>query len=186
MYSATARDERFNRETLIPAMETAGELNLIERLLYSFFIIPRMRDEIQTLEKRFDWWYDVPEVGPGRWIAFVSTESGEAEIYVQAYPEPRGRWMVSTAGGDKPVWSRDGTELFYPTETGELMAVEVEAGDTFRAGTPRKLFSLSLKGSLGSTFDVAPDGERFLLNAQTVADTTHLGATLILHWARVL
>ncbi|MEN8128840.1 MAG: cytochrome c [Pseudomonadota bacterium] len=67
---ASANDERFSRDGLIPAMEQAGELDFIEKLLYSHLIIPRMKEELQQMEQRFDWWYEVPEAGPGRWIAF--------------------------------------------------------------------------------------------------------------------
>ncbi len=68
---AAGMDERFNRDVLIPAMEKAGELSFLEKLLYGYLIIPRMKEELLALEKRFNWWWDVPDVGPGRWIAFV-------------------------------------------------------------------------------------------------------------------
>ena len=122
----------------------------------------------------------------GRWIAYVSNESGEREVYVQAFPEPRGRWMVSTRGGGNPLWSRDGKELFFVSSDGRLMAVGVNAGDAFKTSQPEPLFAVSLKGSLGSSFDVSPDGQRFLLNAQAETDTSNLGATLILNWPEVL
>lgn len=67
---ACAKDDRFNADVLIPAMEKAGDLGVFEKLIFSKMIIPKMRDELRKMEKRFDWWYAVPEAGPGRWIAF--------------------------------------------------------------------------------------------------------------------
>ncbi len=66
------------------------------------------------------------------------------------------------------------------------MAVGVNAGDAFKTSQPEPLFAVSLKGSLGSSFDVSPDGQRFLLNARAETDTSNLGATLILNWPEVL
>lgn len=75
----------------------------------------------------------------GRWIAYVSNKSGRDEIYVLPYPGPGPEHTASTAGGREPVWSRDGTELFYRTED-QLMVVDVELGDRFHASQPRPLF----------------------------------------------
>ncbi|MCZ6708310.1 MAG: hypothetical protein O7A71_10230, partial [Chloroflexi bacterium] len=122
----------------------------------------------------------------GRWIAYGSGDSGEIEVYVQAFPESRGRWMVSTRGGDSPVWSRDGKELFFKSTDSQLMAVDVNAGDAFKTGQPKPLFAVSLKGSVNASFDVSPDGQRFLLNARAETETSNLGATLILNWPEVL
>ncbi len=122
----------------------------------------------------------------GSWIAYNSNESGEEQVYIQAFPEERGRWMVSTQGGSYPVWSRDGSELFFVSSDNRLMAVDVAAGDAFVAGTPEPLFPISLKGSQGSPFDVSPDGQRILLNALALTDTSNLGATLVLNWSQIL
>ncbi len=77
----------------------------------------------------------------GRWLAYQSNESGRAEIYVQNFPGPGGRWQVSTAGGVGPAWRADGKELFYAGPDQKLMAVDIQAGETFEAGVPRALFT---------------------------------------------
>ena len=111
----------------------------------------------------------------GHWLAYVSNQSGRAEVYVQPYPGPGARQQISVDGGTAPAWSRDGRELFYittPSVGGQaaltkMMAVAVQLKPTFTAGTPRMLF----EGRYGATaitrgYDVAPDGRRFLMVQQ--------------------
>jgi Tol biopolymer transport system component len=99
----------------------------------------------------------------GRWLAYVSDESGRNEVYAQEYPGPGGKWQVSNQGGVEPVWSRDGRELFYRNGT-QMMVVEVEPGETFVAGEPRLLFEGDFVAS-GRTanYDVSPDGQHFVM-----------------------
>jgi Tol biopolymer transport system component len=103
----------------------------------------------------------------GRWVAYQSNETGRFEVYVVPFPGPGGKWQVSTEGGERPVWARNGRELFY--RDGErVMVVAVEDGPTFVAGQPRALFQGPFEtvpqGGLGGiTYDVAPDGKRFLM-----------------------
>lgn len=103
----------------------------------------------------------------GRWIAYESDVSGRFEVYVQPFPDiESGRWQVSTRGGTQPLWSRDGRELFY-VEGGRIMAVEVRTRPTFSMGET----SVAVAGDYymgdrtitGRTFDVSPDGQRFLM-----------------------
>jgi hypothetical protein len=101
----------------------------------------------------------------GRWIAYVSNESGRYEVYVAPFPGPGGKWQVSTAGGSHPLWSRDGKELFYQALDGKLMAVPVKIGGSFESGVPKPLFAIRTKSSPGRNFDVSGDGRRFLVNA---------------------
>jgi hypothetical protein len=74
--------------------------------------------------------------------ARVSDESGERQVCVQSYPEPGRRYPVSTDGGERPVSSHDGRELFYfrpqTRQTGQLMVVDVKLSPTFSAGLPRR------------------------------------------------
>ena len=121
------------------------------------------------------------EISPdGRWIAYESTESGEVEIYVRPFPDVNtGRTQVSSGGGRWAVWARSGDELFYRDDDGQLIAVQVELGETFRAGTatvvvPRSSYTPPGTGVLfGRTYDVSPDGQRFLL----VRDVTETGSS---------
>jgi len=105
-----------------------------------------------------------PAISPdGKWMAYVSDESGQLEVYVQRFPNLGGRVSVSTAGGRQPLWSRDGTELFYRSPAG-VVAVPVNAGDSFTAGEPEVLFEDPYFLYLSRrTYDVSPDGQRFLM-----------------------
>ena len=79
------------------------------------------------------------EISPdGRWLAYQSNESGEYQIYVRPFPEVDGwRERVSTRGGTRPLWARDGRELFYWGPNGEMTVVAVQPGPTIIASTPR-------------------------------------------------
>ena len=107
-----------------------------------------------------------PEFYPdGRWIAYMSNESGHMEIYVRPYPGPGGKWQVSTNGGEHPRWTKNGRELIYREGRNRWLAVPITAqGDSFRAGKPQLLFEGNFV-SLGfnSTYDVSRDGRQFIL-----------------------
>src|SRR5262249_16191864 len=132
------------------------------------------------------------EVSPdGRWVAHESDESGQSEVYVRPFPNvDGGRWLVSAGGGHKPVWSRDGRELFYlaraPGPT-KLMVSTISTGAaSFSAGAPRSLFEgpyYAVPGQTvgGRTYDVSPDGKRFVMikNPSTAAETEPATAQLV-------
>jgi DNA-binding winged helix-turn-helix (wHTH) protein/Tol biopolymer transport system component len=104
----------------------------------------------------------------GKWVVHTADASGQAEVYVRDFPHGRQRLQVSSGGGDMPVWSRDGREIFYHALAGNrLMAVPFVAGTTPALGPAETLFTLErnlrLTGTLGAQYDVAPDG-RFLMN----------------------
>jgi Tol biopolymer transport system component len=100
----------------------------------------------------------------GRRIAYASKESGAAQVYVQPFPGPGGRWLISADGGGEPVWSRDGRELFYRSGD-RLMAVTVGTDDGFQASEPSVLFEKPFeRAAPGFTnYDVDRDGERFVM-----------------------
>jgi serine/threonine-protein kinase len=99
-----------------------------------------------------------PAISPdGRWIAYVSNETGTVEVFVRPYPDTGTAWQISTGGGGSPLWSRDGRELFFVAGT-RMMAVPIETRPTFRAGTPVALFDGGFSIRTSRTFDVAPDG----------------------------
>jgi Tol biopolymer transport system component len=105
----------------------------------------------------------------GKWLAFDSDETNRLEVYVQAFnginSENRKRWKVSTGGGATPKWSADGKELFYITGSGRIMSAAVRAGGSdFETDTPVKLFQTRPIPKTWNLFEVAPDGQRFLLN----------------------
>ncbi len=102
-----------------------------------------------------------PRFSPdGRWIVFVSDESGRYEVYIQPFSGSGGKTQISTEGGNSPLWSRDGKQLFYRRPT-QVWVVDVQAGTAFSAGKPRLLFEQA--GYSGSNWDISPDGKRFLM-----------------------
>ena len=109
----------------------------------------------------------------GRWLAYQSNESGQNEIYVRQFPDvDAGRWQVSTGGGTQPLRARSGRELFY-RNAAALMAVPVETGPSFAAGNAELLFEGQDAVSLGArTYDVSPDGERFLMVKEVATENT--------------
>ena len=115
------------------------------------------------------------ELSPdGRYLAYESSQSGRSEVYVQPFPGPGRRELISAAGGAQPAWARNGRELFYrasgPGSMMRMMAVDVTLGHVFIAGTPRVLWEAMRTrypgGTGGRTYDVAPDGRRFLMIQQ--------------------
>src|SRR5207253_482275 len=117
----------------------------------------------------------------GKWMAYVSDESGTPQIYVQSFPTLTGKWQVSTGGGSEPRWRRDGTELFYVAPDRKLMSVAVKSGATFQADAPRALFETELAfAPIRHNYSVSPDGQRFLLNAP--ADVASPPMTLVQNW----
>jgi serine/threonine-protein kinase len=104
----------------------------------------------------------------GRWLASEANDSGEFEVYVRPFPDVNGgHWQVSTGGGTRPLWARNGQELFYLSPTGALMRVGVERGPSWASTTPTPLIKegyLTVPGgNPGRTYDISPDGQRFLL-----------------------
>lgn len=109
----------------------------------------------------------------GRFVAYVSNESGRAEVYLQSLTGEHPRVQVSTTGGVEPVWARNGKELFL-RHGRDLIAVTIETTPKFSIGRPHVLFSGDYAfGPLAATisglanYDVAPDGKRFLMMTGT-------------------
>lgn len=107
-----------------------------------------------------------PAISPdGRWLAYVSDESSQDEIYVTSRGTGEGKWLVSSNGGREPAWSRNGRELFYRRGRG-IYSVPIAEGSDFNAGTPVELFEVEASTTEGPTGerdrDATPDGRRFL------------------------
>jgi Tol biopolymer transport system component len=97
----------------------------------------------------------------GRFIAYVSDESGRREVYVQPYPGPGDKVAISTQGGTNPVWSANGKELFF--RQGEaVMVAQVKTTPVFTTSRERRLYASSDLG-FRPEFDASPDGKRFVM-----------------------
>jgi eukaryotic-like serine/threonine-protein kinase len=125
----------------------------------------------------------------GKWVAYASNETGKWEIYVTSFPEPRGKWQVSTGGGEQPRWRGDGKELFYLSSDAKVMAVPVTTGANFDAGTPVALFQASPRQPIPLydlfAYDVSRDGQRFLILTQLKqAETAPM--SIVLNWTAKL
>ena len=122
----------------------------------------------------------------GRWIAYVSNESGRNDVYVAPFSGRGSKWQISAAGGNFPRWRRDGKEIFYLAPDNTLMSVGVNgAGSAFETGTVRPLFQARVSIQARWMYDVSPDGQRFLVNA-LAQETTSVPLTLLVNWASLL
>ena len=131
----------------------------------------------------------------GRWIAYLSNESGTREVYVKKFfPEPdggasaaAGKWIVSRGGSAGMIhWRKDGKELYYLSADSKVMAVDVTTMPDFHSGTPKPLFTLSQaflrrSGTPGNLADIASDGKRFLF-ALPVEQNQPDDIKLVLNW----
>jgi len=101
----------------------------------------------------------------GRWIAFMSNESGLPQVYVAPFPPAPGRYMVSRDGGLSPQWRADGKELFFMAFDSTIMAATVTSTDHFESQTPHPLFAAAISTSTqGRQYAASRDGSRFLVN----------------------
>ncbi len=120
----------------------------------------------------------------GKWLAYVSDESGRPEVYVQGYPSLAGKWQVSTQGGTQPVWGPGSRELFYRSGK-EVMAVSVTPGAAFLPAAPKALFADSYAEPLDTDhyyFDVSPDGRRFLMVKPLDRPKSIVQLDVVLNW----
>jgi serine/threonine protein kinase len=114
-----------------------------------------------------------------KYIAFVSSETGQPEVYVQPIPPGTGYVKVSVHGGSRPRWRRDGRELYFASRDDGMMAVDVKADKTFSAGVPHLLFTM--KDLFRTAWDVRADGQQFLIATQPDAGTERT-ITVVLNW----
>jgi eukaryotic-like serine/threonine-protein kinase len=119
----------------------------------------------------------------GRWLAYVSDESGNREVYVRPFPGvDSAKFAVSVGGGREPLWRRDGTELYFRNPRGDMYAVSIGPGRQFEQSAPRLLFSrpdMALQ-EFFRTYDVHPDGKRFLMLSAGDAEVKRL--SVIFNW----
>jgi serine/threonine protein kinase len=121
----------------------------------------------------------MPSISPSSdWLAYTSDETHRFEVYVQSFPNPGQKYQVSVNGGEKPVWSRDGKELFYIAPDQQMMAVAIRNnGANLEIGTATALFDSKLAPA--NRFDVAKDG-RFLIPVQEQSSSSPM--TVVVNW----
>ena len=132
-----------------------------------------------------------PSLSPdGRWLAYVSGDTGRNEVYVEAFPPSGSRHLITVEGGNEPKWSRDGRELFFRL-AGSMFAVPVQTAGVFSAGKPARLFKdphLSVEQMTNDVrgafvpYDVAPDG-RFLMVKPSEEEQGSPHLNVVLNWA---
>lgn len=141
--------------------------------------------------------YDGQFSPDGHWVAYVSKESGHAQVYVVPFDASQvsntqpfeqvainNRWQVSPNGGAFPRWRRDGKELFYVAPGDQFVSVAVDTkGNSFSPGETRPLFREPLSLS-AFTYDVSSDGQRFLVNSSGDIGTSPF--TLVINWKELL
>jgi Tol biopolymer transport system component len=126
-----------------------------------------------------------PDSSP-RWVAYQSDESGRSEVYIQAFPETRGKFQISTGGGQFPQWGPGGRELFYVSSDFKVMAVSLKlAADSVEPSAPRELFPLPAVDTGWSPYETAPDGQRFLVRAVPQQQASQ-PLTVIVNWPALL
>lgn len=176
-----SRDGRYLFMTAPPATRKTGS---------DIWVLPLFGDRKPFPYLQTEFQENQPGLSPdGRWLAYRSNESKRNEIYVVNFPQPAGKWQISTNGGLEPVWSRDGRELYYYGPDNKIMAVSIKPsvpGDPqLQFGVPRALFEVRISTTPDNTnFDVSKDG-RFLLPVleERPASTP---MTVMLNWPELL
>jgi serine/threonine-protein kinase len=131
----------------------------------------------------------------GKWVAYCTNESGRPEVFVQPWPGPGPKIQISSEGGDDPIWSRDGRELFYRNGD-KMMVVEVSLAGGFQAGKPRVLWeskyshgmssSCGPPGATSANYDVTGDGQRFLMVRDLDQDAASTRIAVVLNFGEEL
>jgi len=155
-----------------------------DRMAYPF-----LKSEFAELGGRFS--------ADGKWVAYISNESGRNEIYAQPFSPDRsaaataGKFIVSKGGAaGMPRWRSDTKELYYLTTDGKIMSVDIETSPAFRAGEPKVLFQTPpgfVRGnSPGALIDATADGKRFLLLVPMNRGNSQDQLTVVMHWDAIL
>jgi serine/threonine-protein kinase len=121
----------------------------------------------------------------GRWMAYVSNESGRWEVYLRPFPGPAGDVQISTGGGTEVVWARSGREVFFRNGRG-LFAVRVGPGPALEVSAPTLVFEGRYATALPgvASYDVSPDGSRFLMVKPGAEEAEPRRLRFVLNWAR--
>ncbi len=118
----------------------------------------------------------------GKWIAYLTDESGSYQIYVRSFPNKEGKWQISTDVAEEPRWAPDGKMMYY-RKNSQIMAVPVSTATTFSAGIPTVLFNgfPAMNVDSGISYDITADGKCFI-TTQPVRGTSYKNIAVVLHW----
>jgi len=125
----------------------------------------------------------------GKYLAYTTNETERFEVFINTYPDLKGKWQVSAEGGSGPTWSRDGRELFYDTPQYQMMSVTIRTDPVFSIGKSRELFDISrmfLPNRPIANWDVAPDGQRFIMVRNASFNPNITAFNIILNWTSEL
>ncbi|MGH9753539.1 MAG: protein kinase domain-containing protein, partial [Blastocatellia bacterium] len=159
-----------------------------DKTSFDLWLLPLIGDRQPKLYLATQFDERLAKVSPdGRWLAYRSNESGSNEIYVQSFPEPGRKVLVSKGGGSLPRWRRDGRELYYVATDDKLMAVPVETSANFAPRAPVALFDLGSYGlrSIRYLYDVSADGQKFLV-IRPKEDSSSRALTVAQNWTELL
>jgi len=117
----------------------------------------------------------------GRWIAYMSDRDGRSQVYVRPYPAMDRVWQISYDLGEEPIWSPNGDELFYRS-VNKWMVVSISTEPEFKAGTPQVVFEGPYVNVSGLSYDVAPDGQRFLVLQPEYDDSEVRELHVVTNW----
>ncbi|MEQ1887187.1 MAG: protein kinase [Bryobacteraceae bacterium] len=161
-YSLTSSDESREDLWILPIENSGATLKAGKPELY-------LQTPASEIQPRFS-----PD---GKWIAYVSDESGRYEVYVRAFPDSGAKWQISSTTGVFPTWSRAGRELLYRTLEGQVVAVNYSIqGNSFVAEKPR-MWTVSRLAGIGAqrNFDLTPDGKRLVALMSTAESAVSAG-----------
>jgi serine/threonine-protein kinase len=119
----------------------------------------------------------------GRWVAYESDESGEAEVYVRPFPLEAGKWRISSAGGYDPVWAPDGRTIYYRGSDNKVYGVSVAVdGSDLSVGSARALFDDRYEDYRGRSYDIGPDGSFLFMQGEGAAVEKRDFPTVVFNW----
>jgi dipeptidyl aminopeptidase/acylaminoacyl peptidase len=117
----------------------------------------------------------------GDYVAYTSSESGTYEVYVQPFPPTGDRWVVSSGGGEEPVWAPDGKKLYYRNRD-IWMEVKIITHPVFTVKERKELFSGPYNNVPGYSYDITPDGQSLVLLKPVTPENTTTRIKVIKNW----
>jgi eukaryotic-like serine/threonine-protein kinase len=150
-------------------------------------VIPRTGDQKPYSLMRADYDLSHPTISPdSKWLAFSSTETGHAEIYVVPLAGGTGKWQISVNGGLEPIWSASGHEIFFVSPDNKIVSAHItETANSVAASNIETLFQVSPNSNSLSVYDVAPDAKKFLVLGVS-ANRKPEPLTVVTNWTALL